>query len=414
MKRALRALTFRGKALIAVGLGLGVGAALSGQRDVLRIAVLILALPLISAWLASRTHFRLGAERTISPTHVPVGSTAEATLTVTNLARGRTGTLLLEESVDPSLGPPVFRVLENVEPDRQAGRLRRSDGDLQGQRSTAYSLHASQRGRFEVGPLSVTAVDPFGLVRLTRSFTSTQSVLVVPRIVSLDGAVDADRRGRGDRASSALSAGGEDDIIPREYRPGDDLRRIHWRASAHGDELLVRREEQPWTRHATVTVDVAPDRIGGASSPLEVGLSMAASVCAHLLSSGWSVRLDTLDGRCLVAQAEGSAGHARVLEALAAVTPAPGREAMRTGSDLSVVILPGTTAALDVVPPVHHRSLAFVVDLTAWGERGLDARTALERLRAQGWHAAAIASPPDSLSAAWQSAIDDATLTALR
>lgn len=400
MKRALKALTFRGKALIAVGLGLGVGAALSGQRDVLRVAVLILALSVISAWLASRTHFRLGAERSITPTHVPVGSTAEATLTVTNLARGRTGTLLLEESVDPSLGPPVFRVLENVE--------------SQGSRSTTYSLDASRRGRFEVGPLSVTAVDPFGLVRLTRSFTSTQSALVVPRVVSLDGSVDADRRGRGDRASSALSAGGEDDIIPREYRPGDDLRRIHWRASAHGDELLVRREEQPWTRHATVAVDVAPDRVGGASSPLEVGLSMAASVCAHLLTAGWSVRLDTLDGRCLVAQAEGAAGHARVLEALATVTPSTSREAMRTGSDLSVVILPGTAAALDVVPPVHHRSLAFVVDVTAWGERGLGAREALERLRAQGWHAAAIASPPDSLVTAWQSAIDDATLTAMR
>ena len=400
MKRALKALTFRGKALIAVGLGLGVGAALSGQRDVLRIAVLILALPLISAWLANRTHFRLGAERTISPTHVPVGSTAVATLTVTNLARGRTGTLLLEEAVDPSLGSPVFRVLENVE--------------SQGSRSTTYSLDASQRGRFEVGPLSVTAVDPFGLVRLTRSFTSTQSVLVVPRVIALDGAVDADRRGRGDRASSALSAGGEDDIIPREYRPGDDLRRIHWRASAHGDELLVRREEQPWTRHATVTVDLAPDRVGGAASPLEVGLSMAASVCAHLLTAGWSVRLDTLDGRCLVAQAEGPAGHARVLEALATVTPAAGREAMRTGSDLSVVILPGTSAALEVVPPVHHRSLAFVVDVTAWGEPGLDARDALGRLRAQGWHAATIASPQGSLAAAWQSTIDDATLAGIR
>ena len=161
MKRALRALTFRGKALIAVGLGLGAGAALSGQRDVLRIAVLLLALPLISAWLASRTHFRLGAERSISPTHVPVGSTAQATLTVTNLARRRTSTLLLEEHVDPALGAPVFRVLEHVEPD--------------GSRQATYPVEATQRGRYDVGPLSVTAVDPFGLVRLTRSFDSERA-----------------------------------------------------------------------------------------------------------------------------------------------------------------------------------------------------------------------------------------------
>jgi uncharacterized protein (DUF58 family) len=400
MKRALAALTFRGKALIAVGLGLGAGAALSGQRDVLRIAVLLLVLPLVSAWLATRTHFRLGAERAIAPTHIPVGSTAQATLTVTNLARSRTGTLLLEEAVDPRLGYPVFRVLERVE--------------SQGSRQATYPLEATRRGRYDVGPLSVTAVDPFGLVRLTRSFTSTQSVLVVPRVVPLDGAVDADRRGRGDRASSALSAGGEDDIIPREYRPGDDLRRIHWRASAHGDELLVRREEQPWTRHATVTIDVTPDGIGGASSPLEVGLSMAASVCAHLMGRGWSVRLDTLDGRCLVAQAEGSTGQARVLEALATVQAAEGRAAMRTGSDLSVVVLPGTSAALDAVTPVHHRSLAFVTDVTAWGAPGLDAREALDRLRAQGWHAAALSPAAESLSAAWQATIDDATVATRR
>jgi uncharacterized protein (DUF58 family) len=400
MKRALSALTFRGKALIAVGLGLGVGAALSGQRDVLRIAVLLLALPLISVWLASRTHFRLGAERSIAPRHVPVGSTAEATLTVTNLARGRTGTLLLEEAVDPRLGAPVFRVLEHVE--------------SQGSRSTTYPLEAVQRGRYDVGPLSVTAIDPFGLVRLTRAFTSRQSVLVVPRVLALDGSVDADRRGRGDRASSALSAGGDDDIIPREYRPGDDLRRIHWRASAHTDELLVRREEQPWTRHATVCVDIAPDGVGGPTSPVEVGLSMAASVCAHLIARGWSVRLETLDGRCLVAAAEGSTGQARVLEALATVRPTPGRAALRTGSDLSVVILPGTAEALGVVPPVHHRSLAFVIDVGAWGLSGIDGREARERLGAQGWHAAAITAAPESLLEAWRAAVDDATLTATR
>jgi uncharacterized protein (DUF58 family) len=212
-----------------------------------------------------------------------------------------------------------------------------------------------------------------------------------------------------------LSAGGDDDIIPREYRPGDDLRRIHWRASAHGDELLVRREEQPWTRHATITVDVTADGVGGPQSPLEIALSMAASVSAHLMSGGWSVRVDTLDGRCLVPQAEGAPGQARVLEALATVraTSREGSELLRTGSDLSVLILPGTEAALQRVPPVHHRSLGFVVDITAWGLPGVDARGALARMRAQGWHAASLGREAD-IPAAWQSAIDDATLTVLR
>ena len=94
------------------------------------------------------------------------------------------------------------------------------------------------------------------------------------------------------------------------------------------------------------------------------------------------------------------------LEALATARPASGRVPMRTGSDLSVVILPG--AAIDVVPPVHHRSLAFLIDVNAWGQPGIDAREALDRLRAQGWHAATITSAPDSLPAAWQAAMDEA------
>lgn len=402
MMRALGSLTFRGKALIAVGLGLGLGAALSGQRDVLRVAVLLLALPIASWWLASRAHYRLSSDRVITPAHVPVGSTAQATLTVTNLARARTSTLLLREYVDPHLGHSIDRVLEHVE----SG----------GSRSTTYPLMASQRGRFEVGPLRVTVVDPFGLARLTRSFTSTQSVLVVPRTHSLESSADGDRRGRGDGATAALSSGGDDDVIPREYRPGDDLRRIHWRASARSDELMVRREEQPWSRHATISVDVSVDRIGGPDSPVETGLSMAASIAAHLIGLGWSVRLDTLDGRCLVAHAGGTSGQAHVLEALATVRPAatPPAVELRTGSDLTVVVLPGTVEALRLLPPVHHRSLAFVVDVRAWGLTGVDSRPALDRLRADGWHAASVTPDPGSVASAWHAAISDVALAGTR
>lgn len=402
MRAALRSLTFRGKALIAVGCGLAVGAALSGQRDVLRVAVLVLALPLISAFLASRAHFRLGADRTVTPTHVPVGSAAAVTLTVTNLADRRTPTLLLREQVAPCLGTPVDCVLEHVEP--------------RGTRSTTFAITGTQRGRFDIGPLSVTAVDPFGLVRLTRSFRSTQSVLVVPRIHPLDGGIDADRRGRGDASAVSLSSSGADDVIPREYRPGDDLRRIHWRASAHSDELLVRREEEPWTRHATICVSVEADRGDDPASPAETALSMAASVAAHLLTLGWSLRLDALDGRRLVPHASGAAGHARMLEALADVRPVASAPStpLRTGTDLTIAIIPAREDRVRLLPPVHHRSLAFIVDLDAWGLSGMDAGTALGRLRADGWHASAFGPGGPSMGLAWRQAIDDATLAVRR
>ncbi len=94
-------------------------------------------------------------------------------------------------------------------------------------------------------------------------------------------------------------------------------------------------------------------------------------------------------------------------------TSREGADLLRTGSDLSVLVIPGTEAALRRVPPVHHRSLGFVVDVTAWGSPGVDGRDALARMRAQGWHAASLGREA-SIPAAWQSAIDDASLTVMR
>ena len=107
MKQALGSLTFRGKGFLAVGAGIAVGAALAGQRDLLRIAVLLLVLPFLAAYLAGRTRFRLGCERVVRPSQIPVGTIAEVDLAVTNLSPVRTGTLLLRDAVPPELGYSV-------------------------------------------------------------------------------------------------------------------------------------------------------------------------------------------------------------------------------------------------------------------------------------------------------------------
>lgn len=404
MKNALRGLTFRGKGLLAVGLGLAVGAMISEQRDLLRVAILLLALPCVSAFLVARTHFRLGAERAITPAQVPVGTVGEVQLTVTNLSRARTGTLLLADAVPQALGPPVTRVLERVE----AG----------GSRTTTYPLHASQRGRYELGPLSITAVDPFGLVRLTRTFRTTTPVLVVPQLEELaDAVIAADHRGRGDGVAVALAARGDDDVVPREYRHGDDLRRIHWRASARLDELMVRREEVPWTNRATVLIDLRQSRHGGQgpTSSLERALSAGASAAVHLIRHGWGVRVTTTDGRVLVSTASGPAGEAEVLTALALVEASPAMDVTAPAfrDDLVIAAVASDARIATALGGRAARSagqlgIALVIDTSAWfAPESQGAGETCAGLRAAGWQAVSVSGRIGAVASAWIAATGD-------
>jgi uncharacterized protein (DUF58 family) len=92
---------------------------------------------------------------------------------------------------------------------------------------------------------------------------------------------------------------GEDDQTVREYRDGDDLRRIHWPATARTGELMVRQEDRPAKRRAVVVLDTRAVGHGGSgrSSSLEWCVTMAASVTAHVVDAGYAVHLLTADLR---------------------------------------------------------------------------------------------------------------------
>ena len=91
---------------------------------------------------------------------------------------------------------------------------------------------------------------------------------------------------------------GQDDAPIREYRHGDDLRRMHWRSTARVGELMVRREEQAWDPSATVMLDTrASAHAGeGMQHSLEWAISAAASIAIHFLEDGFSVEIYEADG----------------------------------------------------------------------------------------------------------------------
>jgi uncharacterized protein (DUF58 family) len=165
--------------------------------------------------------------------------------------------------------------------------------------SVAYTVRADVRGRYPIGPLVIRLTDPFGLCELTRSFPSVDRLTVIPQVVALPTVrLAGEYAGTGDSRARSVAVHGEDDAATREYRRGDDLRRVHWRSTARTGELMVRREEQPWESRATVVLDtrVFAHRGEGPTASFEWAVSAVASIAMHLRQAGYKLRMVTGGG----------------------------------------------------------------------------------------------------------------------
>lgn len=282
MRTGLGALTSRGRSFLASGAAALLCAFVLGEHDLLRVGVLVVALPLLTAIVVTRTRYRLSCTRRLDPPRVEVGGEATVTLRLENVTRLPTGLLLIEDSVPYVLGARPRFVFSNVE--------------SRGVREIDYLVRSPLRGRFPIGPLTVRITDPFGLVELDRSFTISDTLVVTPQVVPLPHIrLSGEWTGGGDSRTRSVAAAGDDDVAPREYRHGDDLRRVHWRSTARRGELMVRREEQQWQSRGALLLDTRghAHRGEGPHSSFETAVSAAASIGVHLAHEGLSLRLVT-------------------------------------------------------------------------------------------------------------------------
>ncbi|MFI0349655.1 DUF58 domain-containing protein [Actinomadura sp. 9N407] len=259
-----------------------------GERDLLRAGVLVLVLPLLSTLAVSRTRYRLACARRLNPSRLPVGHESRVDLRLENVSRLPSGLLMVEDQVPFTLGGRARFVLERIEP--------------RGCRELSYRIRSDVRGRYRVGPLTVRLADPFGMVELIRSFSLSDTLTVTPAIVALPpDRLGGAWTGGGDSLARTVALAGEDDIAPREYRHGDDLRRVHWRSTARHGELMVRREEQHWQSSGTLFLDTRRTAYWGEgqASSFEQAVSVTASVGSHLGRAGMGLRLVTDAGEVL-------------------------------------------------------------------------------------------------------------------
>jgi len=271
--------TLRGATVGAVGLVLVLLAVVIGSTTLLRLGLLgVVALVGAHVYAAltdpTRGPHGLEVERSVSPNPVSLGERATARVTVR--AHGLGERILL---AGLRLGEQAALELSGGRPLR--ARVERAAEHL----TVTYSVVGGRRGRWELGPLDVRHADPLGLASVGATLGGVAHVTVWPRVVDLAVPPEA-LVGEPDRVALGARSPSTDDAALRDYREGDDLRRVHWRSTARRGQLMVRSDERAGMRPATVLLDLA-----GGEEEREWTVSLGASVALALLGAGHPARL---------------------------------------------------------------------------------------------------------------------------
>lgn len=394
--------TTRASCLLAAGITAVLCGLLLGEVDLVRAGVLAAAVPCVAALIVRRAQVQIANRRSVDPVRAAAGEAVTVNLVISNRSVLRTGTLLLEDQL----------------PERLVGRARFVLDPLGSHesRTVSYRMPGLGRGRYRVGPLRIRLNDPFRLIDVTRSFTATSEFVVAPVIDQLPPVEPPRSDEMGDSGGShSVGSHGADDQSTREYRIGDDLRKIHWRSSARTGMLMVRQEERPWRGQSTVLLDLrslahaeAPDAAASpdsrVTSSFEWAVSAAASIGNHLLVRGRELTLlgDPAEDRLRLGNTTLLANHLASARTLGysdlTVLASSIRSAVRDSSMVAVLgkLDPNSLRMLADAHPRGRSSPAFAIllDVDTWRDPDAAANPSVDAsaavLRNAGWRVTTI------------------------
>ena len=241
------------------------------------------ALVLIGTWAASRRRLALNVERSRLPARVREGQPVSVDLVLT--AGRRASTLIVEEGMPEPFGEPPRLPVASI----AAGETVEH----------SYTFSPARRGVYDLGPVTATWSDPFGLTTHQQELASAETIIVHPRVELVHDRVltrmweDPPIR---PPASKPWPTGFEFYGM-RDYVPGDDMRRVVWTAAARTGRLLVRESEQGITDRVCIFLDTGKEwhQPGEPSDTFETAVRIAASLCARHIGDGFAVTLHTND-----------------------------------------------------------------------------------------------------------------------
>lgn len=392
-------LTRRGWSLLGASVGLLVAGRLLGTMELPALAIAGFGLLAFGTWWTRRQPARLELERLLRPARLHVDDEGRVDLALTNIGARPSNVLAVTDTFED--GRRAARFLVAPLPPGQTGR-------------GAYRVPTTRRGRFTLGPLTIALTDPFGLVRRSWDAGELDEVVVAPRvhnIVALGDVTGSPLRvpSRGPTRITPSDVG-EEFLTLREYEVGDDLRRVHWRSTAHTDDLMVRQEEAQRRPEITVVLDTRASVYDHAS--FELAVEAVASVATAMVRIGRRVdvlttsglRLATASPRDLVVLMDQLAiiepeefdrlggivegfGTRRPTGALVAVTgriePATAEAFRQAASGFGMTILVGTRAGGAVASPARGSRGFLTIDASSEPFPNVWNRTILQ------WHLAA-------------------------
>ena len=254
--------TGRGVATLIGGLAAAVAGWLLGLPELTVLATAAAATVLAGAMSVGARRFPLELVRSARPARLQVGEPCEIRLTATNSSNRNS---------------PVVELADDV---GRSGRARLMLAPVPpGGRTTAtYALPTDRRGVHQVGPLTWTVTDPFGLSTRATVEHRRLAITVTPRTWELAPLPPApgDEPDHGTRSLTSAATLDEEFASLRDYVPGDDIRRIHWRSTARRGSPVVRQFDVPWQRRTTIVADLRLDRHDDAS--FERMISVVASL----------------------------------------------------------------------------------------------------------------------------------------
>jgi uncharacterized protein (DUF58 family) len=189
----------------------------------------------------------------------------------------------------------------------------------------SYELQRVPRGRYPFETVRLTIEDPFGLARAEIVQGETQALVVYPRLVTLERPFSA----RGARAQDGRRLllrrpSGFDLHSVREHTPGESLRNVHWRSTAHRGQLMVKELEDAPRDETVVLLDGEAAAVVGEQpdSTFDVAVRAAGSLLLAQVHRGRRCALVVNSAAREVQPVTSEAGDwQRALEVLAAAEP---------------------------------------------------------------------------------------------